>query len=185
MSVNVDWDYGGKRKVKKIKKEDPFKILGLNQPQYNNARSNSVFSGERREKINKLIGRRLKECRGLGGRTNVKQLPLYRSKLERKEHKGGLTLEKAAKLIGIGIRSLSDYELGKKTIPADLLYRISQVYNKPFDWFFRGITPEMEIFKTEVKRREASIRSQRLDGWFKTLSLEEKEAIFNKDQEDR
>lgn len=70
-----------------------------------------------------------------------------------------------ARKLGIARSSLSDYERGKIFPPHEVLLKISQIYGKPIDWFFKGeeaisYSDEEQKWIQEQRRIPLEIREQ-------------------------
>lgn len=70
-----------------------------------------------------------------------------------------------ARKLGIARSSLSDYERGRVFPPHEVLLKISHIYGKPIDWFFKGeetITYSDEELKwiREQRKTPQEIREQ-------------------------
>lgn len=62
--------------------------------------------------------------------------------------KSGLSRRRVGHYLGVSVQQIAKYESGANRLPGDKLYRLQQLFNVPYEYFFAGLDrPE----KTETR----------------------------------
>jgi transcriptional regulator with XRE-family HTH domain len=62
--------------------------------------------------------------------------------------KAGLSRRRVGHYLGVSVQQIAKYESGVNRLPGDKLYRLQQLFNVPYEYFFEGLDQQGE---TETK----------------------------------